>query len=104
VLDSLQGAPLARALVQLVATDAPAPFGVTVETDSLGRYRITGVPVGRYTVGFHHPRLDSLGLEPPLHGVEVGSISDVRADLAIPSAKRLRATVCGPQAPTISRR
>lgn len=97
VRDSLRGGPLARAVVQLVAdaSTAAEPFGVSVETDSLGQYRITGVPVGRYLVGFHHPRLDSLGLEPPVHGVDIGSVSDVRADLAIPSAKRFRATVCG---------
>jgi hypothetical protein len=95
VRDSLRGGPLSRALVQLVAMESQEPFGVAVETDSLGQYRITGVPVGRYAVGFHHPALDSLGIEPPVHGVDVGSISDVRADLAIPSARRLRATVCG---------
>lgn len=95
VRDSLNGGPLRRALVQLVAMESQEPFGVAVETDSLGQYRITGVPIGKYAVGFHHPRLDSLGLEPPVHGVDVGTISDVRADLAIPSAKRLRASVCG---------
>jgi hypothetical protein len=101
VRDSLLGGPLARALVQLVATDAPTPYGVAVETDSLGQYRITGVPVGRYTVGFLHPRLDSLGLEPPVHGVEIGSSSDVRADLAIPGAHRFRSAVCGTRSGTM---
>lgn len=95
IRDSLRGGPLPKALVQLVAMESNEPFGVAVETDSLGQYRITGVPVGRYAVGFHHPALDSLGIEPPVHGVEVGAISDVRADLAIPSARRLRASVCG---------
>jgi hypothetical protein len=98
VRDSLLGAPLRGAIVQLVAEPSSTPFGLTVESDSLGAYRFVDVPVGRYVVGFHHPRLDSLGLEPPVHGVDVGEVSDIRADLAIPSGKRLRSAVCGGEA------
>jgi hypothetical protein len=39
--------------------------------------------------------LDSLGLQPTLHAVAVVGSHAVRADLAIPSAASLRATLCG---------
>ncbi len=97
VRDSLGRAPLAGAWVQLVAADSPGRFARTVVSDSVGRYAIEGVPDGRYTLGFLHPLLDSLGVEPPLRGVRVSRGRPVRADLAIPSPARLRAAICGPR-------
>ena len=98
VYDSLARAPLAGAVVQLVAADSPARFGQTVFSDSLGRYAVPDVPVGRYRVGFFHPMLDSLGVEPPLREVQVDGQNPVRADLAIPFVDiSFRTAVCGAQ-------
>ena len=95
--DSLARAPLSGAVVQLVAADNPARFGQTVFSDSLGRYTVPDVPAGRYRLGFFHPVLDSLGVEPPLRELQVEGLAPVRADLAIPSPARMRAAVCGAQ-------
>ena len=94
VHDSIAGGPLAGALVQLVAADSAARFGSTEVADSLGRFVFTGVPAGRYTIGFFHPMLDSLGLEPMLRAVSVDADRTVRVDLATPSSARLRAAIC----------
>jgi len=95
VRDSIARGPLAGAIVQLVAADSMARVGRTVSSDSLGRFAFGDVPAGRYTLGFFHPMLDSLGLEPTLREVSVAGKQPVRADLAIPSASRFRAAVCG---------
>ena len=99
VRDSIGKRPIAEALIQLVSADDPARFVRTAVSDSIGRYAINDVPVGRYTLGFFHPVLDSLGVETALHPVYVGSTGQpVRTDLSPPSPARLRAAVCGNQA------
>lgn len=95
VRDSLARRPLAGATVQLVGADPLVPFARAAVSDSLGAYAVGNVPDGRYTLGFLHPMLDSLGLEPTLRGVRVEGGQSVRADLAIPSATRLRVAICG---------
>ncbi len=95
--DSVARVPLARAAVQLVDADSLIRFTRTVESDSLGRFVFTDVPAGRYVLGFLHAKLDSLGLEPIMREVRVGDERNVRADLAIPPAARLRALICGPK-------
>lgn len=97
VRDSIARVPLAGAMVQLVAADSPARFGRTEVSDSLGRFTLSDVPDGRYTLGFFHPMLDSLGVEAPLREVYVDGHRPVRADLGVPSPARLRAAICGPQ-------
>jgi hypothetical protein len=92
VTDSLAGRPLAEATVQLVAAGQPAR---TATTDAEGRFAFEGVAAGPYALGFLHPVLDSLGLEPIGRGVTVGGGPEVRADLAVPSAARMRQAVCG---------
>lgn len=99
VHDSTRGTPLRQAIVQLVADDANAHFGRTVVSDSLGRYAFVDVPNGRYTLGFHHPLLDSLGIEPLARTVVVNE-QTVRADLAIPGAAQLHAAICDGGAPS----
>ena len=94
VHDSVTRTPLAGAMVQLVAADGLARAGRMASADSLGRYALADVPSGRYTLGFFHPMLDSLGLEPPLREVFVDDGRPVRADLGIPSPARLRAAIC----------
>jgi Carboxypeptidase regulatory-like domain/TonB-dependent Receptor Plug Domain len=98
VHDSIAHMPLAGAIVQLVAAEPSARFGRTVVSDSLGRFVLRDVPDGRYTIGFFHPMLDSLGIEPPLRAVFVNDQRPVRADLGVPSPARLRAAICGEQA------
>lgn len=95
VRDSIARAPLAGALVQLVAADSLTRFSGTTVSDSLGRFALGHVPDGRYMLGFLHPMLDSLGVEPPLREVAVVGHQPVRADLAIPAPARLRAAICG---------
>lgn len=95
VYDSLLGAPVRNAGVQLVSADSSVPHGQTVSTDDQGRYVIRNVPLGRYTIGFFHPKLDSLGLAPIAEALSVTEPAEVRRDLAIPSAPRIRAALCG---------
>jgi hypothetical protein len=95
VRDSIARMPLGGAMVQLVAADSPARLGRTAVSDSLGRFTLSDVPDGRYMLGFLHPMLDSLGVEAPLREVYVDGHRPVIADLAIPSAARLRAAICG---------
>ena len=99
VYDSIAGQPLAGALVQLVAADTGATYGRTVVSDSLGRFRFVDAPSGRFTLGFYHAVLDSLGLEPLLRTITVANGGAVRADLATPSAARLRTAICGAPTP-----
>jgi hypothetical protein len=97
VRDSIARMPLAGAVVQLVAADSLATsVGRTTVSDSLGRFTFADVPAGRYMLGFFHAMLDSLGVEPTWHEVHVDGYRPVRADLAIPSATRLRTAICGP--------
>ena len=98
VHDSIGGKPLAGSVVQLVASGAPTPLARTAISDSLGRFTLDDVPAGRYMLGFFHPMLDSLGVEPPVREVNVAGGLPVRADLAIPSPARLRAAICGARA------
>src|SRR5690349_7243393 len=71
VRDSISREPLAGAVVQLVSADGVAREGKTVMSDSAGRFTIADVAEGRYALGFFHPMLDSLGLEPSLREVSV---------------------------------
>lgn len=96
VHDSLTGFPLAGASVQLVGRTRTRPFGATVVTDSTGTFAFADVADGSYTIGFFHPLLDTLGVEPPARTV---TVQDGRADpllLAVPSAATVSTTLCGP--------
>jgi hypothetical protein len=95
VRDSIGRVPITRAIVQLAAVDPLVSFGRSATSDSLGRFTFTAVPNGQYTLGFFHPVLDSLGLEPPLRGVTVSEQRHVRIDLATPAPARLRDAICG---------
>ncbi len=98
VRDSIAHTPLAGATIQLVAADNPAAFSRTAISDSLGRFLLTDVPAGLHMLGFFHPMLDSLGLATPVRLLTVGVQPVDHADLAIPSAARLRAAICGARA------
>ncbi len=98
VIDSLALKPLTGARVQLVNADSITSAARTVTTDSLGRYLFRNVHVGRYLVGFLHPMLDSLGIEPRQAEVSVDGSSASRIDLSIPSPLALRTAICGAKA------
>ncbi len=95
VRDSLARGPLAGAWVQFVDAGRQATVARTVITDSLGRFSFDGVPNGRYTIGFFHALLDSLGVEPLLRQVTVSRGRATRVELATPSPARLRSAICG---------
>ncbi|HEU4564067.1 MAG TPA: carboxypeptidase-like regulatory domain-containing protein [Gemmatimonadaceae bacterium] len=86
--DSTRGAPLAGARVVLRGT------ALAAVTDSAGRYRLTGVPPGSYTVALEHARLDSLGRVRASRAVTVLAGQEAAADLAIPSWPSLAAALC----------
>jgi hypothetical protein len=94
VNDSISHGVLAEATVQLISDTDPS-FLRTATADSLGHYLINDVPLGHYKLGFLHPMLDSLGVEAPLRSVNVASYAPIFADVAIPSASRLRLSICG---------
>lgn len=94
VLDSLAKRPLAGAAVQLVSADGSGNFTRTVHSDTLGRYAIPDVPIGRYLLGFLHPVLDSLGIEAPLRQILIASTTPIRAELGTPSPLGMRAAIC----------
>ena len=102
VLDSIARTPLAGAMVQLVEAGSQARAGRTAVADSLGRYALADVPNGRYMLGFFHPMLDSLGLEPPLREIFIDNGRPVRVDLGIPSPARLRAAICAEPSTSLS--
>jgi hypothetical protein len=93
VTDSVGRAPLVGAAVQLVPSDTSEPPRATI-TDSGGRYRFDDVVRGRYVIGFFHPMLDSLTLEPIVRELEVAGNMTVKFDLAIPAGARLRDAFC----------
>ncbi|MEO7361551.1 MAG: carboxypeptidase regulatory-like domain-containing protein [Gemmatimonadaceae bacterium] len=99
VHDSLAGRPLIGAVVQLVADDAGNTFAGTIFSDSSGRYAFNDVPDGKYTLGFFHPILDSLGMQAFARAISVNRQGAIRADMAIPPAARMRDVLCGPRGP-----
>ncbi|HEX8433326.1 MAG TPA: carboxypeptidase-like regulatory domain-containing protein, partial [Longimicrobium sp.] len=94
VMDSLAGAPLSGATVQLVSS-ARTTAARTTLSDATGRFTFAEVPDGRYVIGFLHPTLDALGVEPIARAVTVAGEREVSVDLAIPGPARIRAALCG---------
>lgn len=95
VFDSLSLRPLARAMVQLVSRDDPSRFSRGVYTDSAGFFAILEVPAGNYRIGFQHPMLDSLSLEPVVREIVVGNTTTSGVRLATPSWATIRTAICG---------
>ena len=77
-----------------VAQPESAPSVFSAVADARGSYRITGMPSGRFAIGFQHDALDALGLESPVRIVDLAADTSVRADLAIPSGQVVRAARC----------
>src|SRR3954463_10799766 len=95
VRDSVARAPLAGATVQLVSADVGPRVGQVATSDSLGHFVLRDVPDGRYLLGFFHPALDSLYLEPTVREIRIANQRSIEADLGIPSPERVRGAVCG---------
>jgi hypothetical protein len=89
VRDSISNSVLQNATVQLFA----GTFIRTATTDSAGSFAITGVPIGHYIIGFLHPLLDSIGIDPPLREIDISGPAEV--NLATPSPSRMKRAICG---------
>ena len=96
VVDSTRAAaPLAGATVQLVSRADPTVVR-TIATDSIGTYLLADVAPGEYLVGFLHPRLDALALQPPLRLVRAAdTVPVIRVDLAVPGGRAIADAICG---------
>lgn len=101
VYDSSAARPLADARVELVREDDPGRTPLHTTTDAAGHFVLTGVPDGRYLAGFEHPRLDSLGIAPPVRRATVVGGRDLTLPLAIPSPGRLRDVLCAGDSSTV---
>ncbi|MFP5354652.1 MAG: carboxypeptidase regulatory-like domain-containing protein [Gemmatimonadota bacterium] len=96
VYDSISHAALAGAVVQLVAAGTRGgDVRLTTSTDSAGRYAFAPVGRGRFLLGFFHPKLDSLGVEPPVTTLEIREERDHALALAVPSVATVLRQACG---------
>lgn len=96
VFDSVGSAPLANAVVQLVPV-SKVTSAHSRHTDARGAFAFDSLDSGRYLLGFYHPLLDSLGVTSPTLVVDVRTSGEVRAPLAIPSARTILVNRCGPE-------
>ncbi len=93
VFDSVAMTPLTGAVVQVTFLDSVSRvFAAT--SDGAGRYRMTGLPAGRFLVGLEHEAARALRLELPLRTFELEHEADVTVDVAIPSGASLVALHC----------
>jgi len=93
VYDSLDGHPLAGALVQIVMRGDIHGMR-NVRTDSTGAFRLAAVQPGDYLIGFWHATLDSLGLDVPPRTLAVERTAQLQVALDVPSASAIRAAIC----------
>ena len=94
VFDSVRGAPLPDALVQISVTNDRAR-AMSTRSNARGEFAFDSLRTGSYLIGFLHPRLDSLLLAPPLRSIVVDGTSTQPVALAIPGEATLLATFCG---------
>lgn len=88
--DSIHGAPLVGAMVQVEGTL------LSTTSDEDGRFVIDSVPAGSHVVSVTHPLLDSLYISvvtPPVH---VAADSATLLNMAIPSLAQLVGSECPP--------
>jgi len=98
IFDSTVTRPLAEANIQVVTrTDLTHGKSFSVNSDSSGFFRIADVPVGDYVITYFHPRLDELGLTPPLKSMTVSpGRNDI--ELGVPTTQHVIALHCGARA------
>lgn len=94
VFDSVVRAPLVGAVVR-VATRDLLGSPVSAVTDSSGRFRITGLPAGRFLLDFEHDALDAYGLDAPLREFVLDTDTLVTVDIGVPSGAVVRTLHCG---------
>lgn len=97
VFDSLAGAPLAGATVQIGPAADPAQAR-TVVADSVGRFRFDSLGAGRWVAVVFHPSIDALGIDPPTRTFDVPAAGATSLTLGPPSAAYLRGALCSPAA------
>ncbi len=93
LVDSLHGTYLRHAEVMVEGAQQ------SVTSDSLGRFKISGLKPGTYQVGVFHPVLDSLGLSLATKKFYVGADSSSFVMLSVPSATTIIRTSCPPLGP-----
>ena len=94
VYDSVHAHALAGAHVVAAGTGSRSEVRGEATSDSVGRYRIDSLPLGRYIVGFESPFLDSLEVTVSPREATVTPGNATRVALAMPPAAKLRAAVC----------
>ena len=90
LIDSLHGTYLRHAEVIIDGAQQSAT------SDSLGRFKVSGLKPGNYQVGVFHPVLDSLGLSLATKKFYVGADSSSFVSLAVPSSTTIIKTWCPP--------
>ena len=91
VVDSLHGRYLVGAEVVIEGVKE------NLITDSLGSFRISGLPPGTYQVGAFHPVLDTLGTSLATRPFRLGPDSTTFLVLAVPSAETIIRDACPAQ-------
>src|SRR5215217_6302960 len=89
-IDSIHGAPLVNATIQISGTDR---VGIT---DSLGRFLIDSIKSGTYKIDVDHPILDTLGILLSTNPMSFASDSVTRVIIAVPSQEFLAGRFCTP--------
>jgi hypothetical protein len=93
VVDSLHGTYLSGADVMIEGAQK------SVFTDSLGRFKVSGLKPGTYQIGIFHPVLDSLSLSLATKKFYVGADSSSFVMLAVPSRTSIIRSTCPPPGP-----
>lgn len=88
VYDSIRGAPLADARVVLWETTHQTT------TDSSGRFRLSEIPPGRYSVVFYHPRIIREGVSTGTREVDVRDDGTSSVRLTTPSMATIQSKHC----------
>lgn len=95
VYDSVAGRPISGANVQLAGADSAVKGKrYAAQSDSTGRFAVSGVVPGRYLVGFFDPALDTLGIQSNGQPIDIEG-PNLTIALAVPSARTLGAAFCG---------
>ena len=88
VVDSLNGGFLSGA--DIVVQGSP----ITLQTDSLGRFKIDTLLPGMYQIGVYHARLDTLGLMLATEPFRIGPDSSTILVIAVPTAEAIIHSLC----------
>lgn len=87
VFDSTRGTPLSSARVFLIGTE------FSTHTDTHGRFMLVA-DAGDFSLAFHHPRIDSVGFQPPPLPIRMRSGVVRQARLAVPGEATLVRIAC----------